>query len=192
MLALSIPLDYARRGENLAGAALAGRLVFETLAHHPRRDVVDHHAGTRFFYHAHPVIADAVVEHGHFHLFHQDGHGLSHLAALSLDAQGRPLRWFCTNQWVTGERWRSASRWRGSLMDFTLHTRGRLAPVARWLSAMVVLYREELLSLLQERDALLAREGPSPRQRQAFLNNRQMHILCSRPISLQGKVQGLL
>lgn len=192
MLAVSIPLDYVRRGSSLAWAALAGRPVFEVLEHHPRRDVVDRCARTRFFYHAHPVAGDARQEHGHFHIFHEDAQGFSHLAALSLDCHGRPLRWFCTNQWVTGEHWRPASRWQAAVHGFSLQTRGRLAPVARWLNAMVSLYREELLSMLQERDEVVSRAGRSARQREAFFNNRHVHILCSRPISLQGKVQDLL
>ena len=31
-----------------------------------------------------------------------------HLAALSLDVNGQPVRWFTTNRWVTGEHWRPA------------------------------------------------------------------------------------
>lgn len=192
MRAVSIPLDYVQRGSSLAWAALAGRQRFELLAHHPKRDVVDRAGGTRFFYHAHPVADDPLQEHGHFHLFHEDARGFSHLAALSLDGQGRPIRWFCTNQWVTGERWRPASHWRVLVQGFSLQTRGRLAPVARWLEAMVNLYRNELLGLLHERDAIVARMTGSARDREKFFNNRQVHILCSQPISLQGKVQDLL
>lgn len=73
-----------------------------------------------------------------------------------------------------------------------MQTRGRMAPVACWLTAMVTLYRDDLLILLQERDALLARQCETPKQRQIFFNNRQVHILCSQPISLQSKVQNLL
>lgn len=192
MLAVSIPLDYAQRGRNLAWAALAGASQFQSLVHHPKRDVVDPQARTRFFYHAHPVADDALQEHGHFHLFHEDRRGFSHLAGLSLDAQGRPLRWFCTNQWVTGEHWRPASRWRSALSGFGVQTQGRLAPVASWLQAMVHLYQSELQTLLHERDAVLARNSHTAAQRQVFFNNRKMHILCSLPISLQGKVNSLL
>jgi len=138
------------------------------------------------------VPGDALHEHGHFHLFHESAEGFSHLAALSLDAQGRPLRWFCTNQWVTGERWLPASRWRARVHAYRVQTSGRLAPVARWLEAMVRLYREELLALLHERDAAVARAGSLRRSREALFNNRQLHILSSLPISLQGKVQSLL
>lgn len=192
MLVVSISLDYAQRGRSLAWAALAGRASFEPLVHHPRHDVVDRASGTRFFYHAHNVVGDVVQEHGHFHLFHEDVRGCSHLAALSIDAQGRPLRWFCTNQWVTGERWRPAKSWPAALRGFTLQAQGRLAPLARWLSAMVTLYREELQALLQERDARVDRAARSPAERKHFFNNRQVHILCSQPISLQAKVSSLL
>ena len=192
MLAVSIPLDYAQRGSSLAWAALAGRQTLETLVHHPQHDVVDRSAGTRFFYHAHPVAGDVSQEHGHFHLFHANGQGTSHLAALSLDGQGRPLRWFSTNQWVTGERWRAARAWPEVIRGFSVQTHGRLAPVARWLSAMVRLYRDELQALLHERDATVAREAPTARARQLLFNNRQLHILCSQPVSLQSKVQSLL
>lgn len=192
MVAVSIPLRYAQQGSSLALAALAGHRVFETLVHHPRRDVVDRANGTRFFYHAHPVAGDAQLEHGHFHLFDEDASGFSHLAALSIDAQGRPLRWFCTNQWVTGERWRAARSWPAHLRGFRLHTRGRMAPLARWLQAMVGLYADELIALLHERDALVTQAAASARERRDFFSNRQTHILCSRPISLQDKVQALL
>ena len=192
MAAVSIPLRYAQQGSSLAHAALAGHQVFETLAHHPRRDVVDRASGTRFFYHAHPVAGDALQEHGHFHLFHENEAGFSHLSALSIDAQGRPLRWFCTNQWVTGERWCAASRWPARVRGFRIRTRGRLAPVAQWLQAMVCLHADELMALLHERDALVSRAAASARERRDLFNNRQMHILCSRPISLQDKVQALL
>lgn len=192
MLAVSIPLDYVQRGSSLAWAVLAGCKRFELLEHHPRRDVMDPVGGTRFFYHAHPVASDPQHEHGHFHLFHEDAKGLSHMAALSLDAQGRPLRWFCTNQWVTGERWRPAQQWPKAVQGYSLQTRGRLAPVARWLQAMVSLYRDDLISLLHERDARVASAATTAREREKFFNNRELHILCSRPISLQSKVQDLL
>jgi hypothetical protein len=57
---------------------------------------------------------------------------------------------------------------------------------------MVRLYREELLALLHERDAVVARAGSMRRSREVLFNNRQLHILSSLPISLQGKVQSLL
>jgi len=190
--AVTIPVDYAQQGRSLAWAALAGRRVFESGVHHPRRDVVDRAHGTRFFYHAHAVSGESAVEHGHFHLFEEHAQGFSHLAALSLDAQGRPLRWFCTNRWVTGEHWQPATRWAARVTRFGLRSRGRMAPVARWLEAMVHLYREELLGLLRERDALLKHVAHNAREREAFFENRQRHILSSHSIALDRKLRSLL
>ena len=192
MSAVSIPLRYASRGSSLPLAALAGQKVFHTMVHHPRRDVVDRSSGTRFFYHAHNIAGEMLPEHGHFHLFHEGQGRFSHLAALSLDAGGRPLRWFCTNQWVTGEHWRAAARWSATIRGFQLGTKGRLAPVAQWLQAMVALYADELIALLHERDALLKLKVKTARERQLFFNDRRIHILCSQPIFLQDKVQSLL
>lgn len=184
MQALAIPVDYVARGTHLGLAALAGQETFTDLTHHPRRDAVDRRAGTRFYYHAHAVLGERLPEHGHFHLFHEDAQGFSHLAALSMDAQGNPRAWFCTNQWVTGEQWRSAPQWASLLPEFQIQVHGRLAPVARWLSAMVCLYRQELLALLTERDAWLAQQCAAGHRRDDVWNDRNTHLVCSRPVAL--------
>ena len=184
MNALSIPLDYMARGTHLGLAALAGQREFIDMAHHPRRDAVDRASSTRFYYHAHSVLGERLPEHGHFHLFHENTEGFSHLAALSMDSQGNPRAWMLTNQWVTGERWLSTSHWQVLLPAFKMQVRGRLAPVARWLSAMVRLYQRELLDLLAERDAWLSRECAAGRSPQEVWNDRQIHVVCQRPLAL--------
>src|SRR5574343_584666 len=184
MCALGIPLDYAARGTHLGLAALAGQRAFIDMAHHPRRDAVDRSSGTRFYYHAHAVLGERWPEHGHFHLFHEAAEGFSHLAALSMDAQDNPRAWMVTNQWVTGARWLGAADWQGLLPSFRIQVRGRLAPVARWLSAMVQLDRHELLGLLAERDAWLQRECAAGRSREDIWNDHQIHVVCQRPLAL--------
>lgn len=156
-VALDVPLRYACQGRSLAHAALAGASQFVELAHHPRADVADPTAGTKFYYHAH---RHGSGEHGHFHLFAYGPEGRDdfvHLAALSLNAQGQPLQWFTTNQWVTAERWMPAAAVQARLATFRVATRGRLAPVARWLTAMVQLFLPQLHTLLVQRDHALAR-----------------------------------
>lgn len=164
-VAVAVPLRYSAAGRSLAWAALAGARQFESLQHYPRRDVVDRSRRTRFYYHAHGADRWEQPEHGHFHLFVDgDGPGQhTHLAALSLDAQGLPLRWFATNGWVTGEPCRPAAHAIGLLRSFVVQTSGPLAPVARWLSAMVTLFRSELEPMLEARDeALRHLAGSSP------------------------------
>lgn len=155
-VALEVPLRYARAGSSLAHAALAGARQFIELAHHPKADVRDAAAGTQFYYHAH---RHGGGEHGHFHLFARGPEGAGdfvHLAALSLSAQGLPLQWFTTNQWVTGEHWAPATAVQARLASFRVATPGRLAPVARWLTAMVQLFQPQLHRLLQDRDQALS------------------------------------
>ena len=192
-IALAVPLRYAQAGSSLAYAALAGARAFEVLRHYPARDVVDADAGTRFYYHAHRLDEP---EHGHFHLFvHGEQPGeFMHLAALSLDVNGQPLRWFTTNRWVTGEHWRSAAQLLPRLKRWQVQTGGRLAPVARWLSAMVTLYRDELVQLLHARDARLAPrfQGRSRAGREAVFEDRSLDVISECPALLAPKIAQLV
>jgi len=190
--ALEVPLRYAQAGSSLAWAALAGARRFDELAHHPRNDVVDARHRTRFYYHAHDAHRWNQAEHGHFHLF-VDGDApgdFMHLAALSLDARGQPQRWFSTNGWVTGERWRPADTAIAALKDFRVSTPGRLAPVARWLTAMVGLFATDLEGMLRARDARLAtRLSREPIE--AVWSDRSLDVLSERPAGLQQRLAAL-
>lgn len=191
--ALAVPLRYAQAGTSLARAALAGAHDFEVLRHYPARDVVDAAAGTRFYYHAHRL---ADPEHGHFHLFvHGQRAGeFMHLAALSLDVNGQPMRWFTTNRWVTGEHWRPAAQLVPHLRRWQVRTGGRLAPVATWLRAMVALYADELAQLLRERDARMAPllQGRSRAGREAVLEDRSLDVISTCPAQLAPKISQLV
>ncbi|MCX7814613.1 MAG: hypothetical protein N2256_03870 [Tepidimonas ignava] len=194
-VALQVPLRYAQRGQTLAHAALAGARRFEVLRHHPAHDAVDRVHGTRFYYHAHGADRwgpDAPAEHGHFHLF-WDGAAPGehvHLAALALDARGQPLRWFTTNGWVTAGRWLPAARLIERLPGYRIAQRGPLAPVARWLTAMVQLFADELVTLLHARDAALARHRGRRSLRQV-LDDRAIEVLSHTDASLPARLQRL-
>ncbi len=183
--AVAVPLAYASAGRSVAWAALAGAGQFESLKHYPSKDVVDRISGARFYYHAHGEQRWDQPEHGHFHLF-VDGagsRGFMHLAALSLDVKGTPLRWFATNGWVTGECWRSAEEVMAGLMDFEVRTSGRMAPVARWLTAMVGLFSDQIAQLLYARDARLA-ELAAERPMSDVWRDRDHDVLASCSASL--------
>ncbi|WP_406681796.1 DUF6969 family protein [Rhodoferax antarcticus] len=102
----------------------------------------------------------ARLEHGHFHIFVNDREPgyFMYLAALSLSAKDEPLRWFTTNAWVTGKRMQSAKSVIALLDSFQVQTRCRLAPLGRWLSAMVQLFRPQREQLLRRRDLLMQRQ----------------------------------
>lgn len=137
-------------------ALLGDRAVPEQWAHYPEHDVFDADTGYRYFYHSHPG-PRADREHGHFHLFAQaespDGAaGFTHLLAISMSAQGLPLRGFTTNRWVTDELWQPAGVVRRLLARFAVRKPGRLALVHRWLEAAVRLFRPQTDWLLARRD----------------------------------------
>ncbi|GAB4398190.1 MAG: hypothetical protein OHK0048_09000 [Rhodoferax sp.] len=187
--ALEVALGYARRGTSLARVALAGSTCCEAFRHYPAKDVVDAQSGCRFYYHAHPSSRRPADEHGHFHLFAHAtaGQGYVHLGALSLDDRGNPLRWFMTNGWVTGESLEAARCAEDALGGFCVRTRGRLAPLARWLSAMVRLYAEDLRDLLAQRDAWLAQQAAA-RDVRTVWEDRQFDVVCERSIDWMGRL----
>jgi hypothetical protein len=184
--ALQVPLTYLDQGRNLAWAALAGAEEMVNLRHYPRQDVVDLDARTRFYYHSHPI-EGGQGEHGHFHLFHVGRQAHHHLGALSLNDRGQPLRWFSTNQWVTGERWLAPRVLHQRVHAFRCQTHGRMAPVARWLSAMVALYENDLVTLAYHRQERLNAMDRSERKR--FAAQPDIHVLDSVPIFLQDRIQ---
>jgi hypothetical protein len=196
---LDIQLRYAQAGSSLAVAALGGARHYEELRHYPQRDVFDRINGTGFFYHAHGSENFSVNEHGHFHLFFYDKNSneisarsknFSHLLGLSLDEKGLPLRWFATNRWVTGEQWRSADELVSLLPTFSVKTSGRLAPIARWLNAMVRLFQPQIIELLYRRDALMER-GFVEFGREVSFENRQLDVITECSAALPERIKQL-
>lgn len=189
--AVQIPLHAAQRGRSMAQLALAGAARFEAWRHYPAGDARDAAHGTQFYFHAHDR-ARGPGEHGHFHLFVREllPGRFHHLAALSVDALGRPLRWFTTNGWVTGEHYLPAAALRPALQGFALAQRGRLAPLARWLQALVRLHAEEIEALLHERDARLQRAAAG-RTLDAVLADRRLELLSLADIDLARRIAAL-
>jgi hypothetical protein len=178
---------YAQRGQSLATAALAGARSFVRWAHHPREDVDDALHGSRFFYHAHEPQEMLAQEHGHFHVFARVGSlarfGYAHLVGISIDNRGTPLRLFTTNQWVTGEDWFDAQALAPVVSRFQVQTPGRLAPVARWLTAMVQCYADAIQHLLVQRDVTLQRHAQAKQQDLNTLReDRSLHILSEQAL----------
>ncbi len=188
--ALGIPLRYARSGSSLAMAAMAGARQCVELQHYPRSDVVDTAHGTRFYYHAHGSRHTPGNEHGHFHLFAHGGQSgdYTHLAGLSIDAQGQPVRLFTTNRWVTGETWRTAAEVEQFLVRFAVQTQGRMAPVARWLTAMVHLYRPQLAQMVRRRDTVMTRRSARLGW-DALCEDRKLDVVTQTRISLAKRIQ---
>lgn len=192
--AAAVQLHCAQQGTSLAQAVLGGARTFCEMRHYPQNDVSDAQTGHRFYYHAHRRDEQ---EHGHFHLFAFDqakAPRFAHLAALSLDHTGQATRWFTTNQWVTGEQWMPADGVQQALGHFSVQTKGRLAPVARWLTAMVQLFQPQLASLVHERDEALQRHisAHPTHDRLAVFEDRQIDVLSQTPADLHTRIAQLI
>ena len=175
---LAVHMHYAQRGLSLASAALAGSPSYLSWVHYPAGDVKDALHRSRFYYHAHEVQDMTANEHGHFQVFvdpqnRMDGQGLLHVVGVSLNDMGEPIRLFTTNQWVTGEAYQPADQMRDWVDKFCIQTKGRLAPLGRWLTALVALYKKEIVQLLHERDRVLQAH---PQGLTQALTDRSLHF----------------
>lgn len=181
---LQVHAYYAERGISLATAALAGASEFVRWQHYPNNDATDAVNHTRFFYHAHDQDDTSVHEHGHFHVFAKTRNATTqeyaHVVGISLNAMGEPTRLFTTNQWVTGEAMLAAHLLEQQLHHFALQVHGRLAPLAKWLTAMLMFYQETVVNLLHQRDVKLARHRLGF---EAALDDRKIHIVSQKKLT---------
>ncbi len=163
----------SRGGLNVVGELLRGHEAFFEDDHYPSGDVFDAETGSQYYYHAHRGIE---LEHGHFHTFLR-GKGLLpdcraagvqaddpevpknsqlvHLVGISMDPWGFPMALFATNRWVTGETWLGADEIEPLLANFDIDHAWPSWPVNRWMSAMLVLFRPQVMALLRQRDELI-------------------------------------
>jgi hypothetical protein len=77
---------------------------------------------------------------------------VSHLVAISLDAEGEPIRVFTTNRWVTGETWYRAEDVLAMLDRFASTASEPTQLCDRWLVAVMTLFRPQIAAVLRERD----------------------------------------
>jgi len=142
--------------------------------HYPPGDVFDPATGSQWFYHCHPA-EEGVAEHGHFHCFVRPqgiAGPIHHLAAVGVDAYGRPLRLFTVNQWVVGDDWLDAEATIALLPRFDMQMPRPSYLVNRWLTAIFVAHDVQIAALIRQRDETLAAhrgaEGVSVREDRAL------------------------
>ena len=175
-MAGSIVLERQRlvqkTGHNIVGEVLRGAGTFTEWNHYPEGDARDPEAHSQYYYHAHPPDGRDMPEHGHFHLFLRergmpsgvapapgqslpegDNAILCHLVAVSMDEYGIPIRLFTVNRWVTGDVWYPAGDVGRMLDRFDIDVVSPNLAVNRWISAIVKLFRPQIVSLLDARDS---------------------------------------
>jgi hypothetical protein len=75
-----------------------------------------------------------------------------------------------------------------ALPGFVVQARGRMAPVATWLTAMVALYAQPLASLLRRRDAIVARRlARTPAQ--DLFEDRRLDVIAQSTLHLPTRLQ---
>jgi len=163
-------------GSNVVADVLGAAREFYQWDHYPEGDVFCHDSHAQYYYHAHPPTErgnDWGNEHGHFHTFLRP-RGFpdnvresaaaddmpAHLVAVSMDFDGRAVRLFTTNRWVTGEAWYDAETVSRFLHRFHIahETPSQLANT--WLAQLLVLFRPTIQALLHARDDILAAHRP--------------------------------
>ncbi|WP_044559447.1 DUF6969 family protein [Azospirillum sp. B4] len=181
----------------------------EAWRHHPPGDVYDSEYHAQYYFHAHPESELVGEEVGHFHTFmrplgmpegvapaplpdlqpDQDGNAaLSHLVGISVDIMGRVIRLFTTNRWVTGETWYAADDVASMLEGFQIDHARPSWPLNRWITALVSLYRDEIVELLQERDATVARwQADHPGS--YVYDDRALEVMSERLVDVEGRIQ---
>ncbi len=162
----------AKGGSNVVAEVLPREGTFYEFDHCPAGDIYDQENHAQYYYHAHRV-----GEHGHFHTFlrgagmppgvqsveqsetetmKQRDDKLSHLVAISMDQRGIPICLFTTNRWVTAENWYAASDVSAMLDCFVIDHAQPSWPTNRWVTAMIRLFRPQIVALLYRRDAAVA------------------------------------
>jgi hypothetical protein len=117
-----------------------------------------------------------------------EGEPWSHLVAISMDASGRPLRFFTTNRWVTGETWYPATDVAAMLDRFAL---GPVAPsplLNRWLIALLGLYRPQLADLIVARDAAVMEWRRRRRAKVHVFEDRRLEVTSALAIDLEQQI----
>jgi hypothetical protein len=184
----SIQTRYAKKGLTLSEAALCGSREFIEWQHYPNNDLVDSDSGYEFYYHSHSVDEMPEGEHGHFHLFKRTGTEFHHLIGIALNQTGLPVRLFTTNQWVTGETLVKAEIALAQLQAFDISIKGRMSPIARWISALTKLFYIDMEALILERDHMIDQMKSDLGSVELALNEKSHHVLTERKIDLMERL----
>jgi len=100
-----------------------------------------------------------------------------------MDDEGYPIELFTTNRWVTGEAWVPADDVKNMVEYFHVeHSRPSNA-VNRWLTAMLLLFRPQILQLIDRRDQTLI-EYMQRLPLKENLENRNLEITSKSKISI--------
>lgn len=189
-------------GLNVVGEVLREQGEFREFDHYPQEDVFDADTHSQYYYHAHRGMAG---EHGHFHTFlrapgmppgaapllaahaepwPEGDQAIAHLIAISMDGYGFPLGLFVPNRWVAGDAWYPVDELIPMLERFRIEHAHPSWPVNRWISAMFVLFRPHIETLLLERDRVIGAWREALPGEDVW-ERRDLEVLAQMPVSVQ-------
>ena len=107
-----------------------------------------------------------------------------------MDRFGEPIGLFTTNRWVTGESWFRAADVEDLLERFRIDHAWPSWPLNRWLSAILVLFRPTIRTLLRERDAAVEAWRARHPERDAF-EDRELEITSQRTVAVDDQIAAI-
>ena len=203
--------DLHASESNLVIEALRGSSDFTEWEHYPPDDVHDRKSHAQYYFHAHPPDGRDTPDYGHFHTFMRpkgmpagirpaevknfvpsadDNAALSHLIAISMTPSGMPVRLFTTNRWVTGETWYKAADVIAMLDRFVINLDHPSPLLNQWLTAMFILFKPQIKTLLIERDRVIERWHAQHPDSDVF-EDRRLEIASTFEISLYKHINWL-
>ena len=72
--------------------------------------------------------------------------------------------------------------------QYAVQARGRVAPIARWLTSLVQLYASEIAELARKRDEKLSRLANAGQPKKKILQDRRVRVLSQRRVNLLSKL----
>jgi hypothetical protein len=193
-----------KSNSNVVAEVLRGQGEFYELDHYPKGDVYDPETHSQFYYHSHRE-----GEHGHFHTFLREkgmpkdcrpvkqseaafmkerDDKLSHLIAISMNRAGFPTGLFTTNRWITADNWYKADDVIKMLDRFEMDLASPSWPVNIWLTAMLRLFRPQIMELVRTRDATVGNWQKNHPETDAF-EDRGCDITSVRKISVAAQIR---
>jgi hypothetical protein len=188
LVALSeVLVEYGNRRTNPVLDVLPESEPFQLNRKYPEQRLRFGSDQWRAYYHSHSdQYPSPWDEHGHFHLFYRvDDQGdsandWSHIVALSMSAEGQPVRWFTVNNWVCGDRWLEAPE----LVKRVRFSSDGDVPAGRWLACLTNFYRDQIVKLLLCRDQAL-HQARKQQSLSDALSNRNIYYLANQAIDLK-------
>ncbi len=113
---------------------------------------------------------------------------VSHLIAISMNRAGFPIGLFTTNRWITADNWYKADDVIKMLDHFEMDLASPSWPVNIWLTAMLRLFRPQIMELVRERDATVGDWQKKHPENDAF-EDRGCDITSARKISVAAQIR---